>query len=503
MKNKLSSHFLFWLLTLLVFSLVFLATSLKEGMVLDGVVYSAISRNLARSVGSFWIPCYTATVHPAFFEHPPLVFGIQSLFFKVLGESLLIERFYTILTALITGVLIVVIWRMIFQNDLKLRRYSWLPLLLWLILPINAWAYSNNLLENTMGIFTLAAIALMVKDLKKHSYLFAIGSGVMIFLAVFSKGPASFFPAAFYLLAWIIFREMSGRRALVNSLLIVFIPLVLFALLLLYSPARENFTRYISYQIIPSLKGDLLFEGKTRRFFILNILFIYTLPLTVISAALLIYGAIRKRLYLLHSDIFRWSGLLISIGFSASLPMIISPKQNYNYLIPALPYFTLGFGVVIVPIIDSLLSRIRWRERVLRMTAVGLGMILLISLIYSVCRINEVKSPLLINYKYSIVPKRIREWVFPYSAGRARQEEFLISDIHAIGKLLPRGMIISIPDSLWERWNYHAYFARFYNISLDKDNLCRLYLCEKGDRPPSEKYRLVDLSTHMLDLFWY
>jgi 4-amino-4-deoxy-L-arabinose transferase-like glycosyltransferase len=422
-KIKLSNHFLFWLLTLIVFSLVFLAISLKEGMVLDGTAYSAISRNLARSAGSFWAPRYTATVHPAFFEHPPLVFGIQSLFFKVLGESLFVERFYTILTALITGVLIVVIWRMIFQYDRELRRYSWLPLLLWLIFPINAWAYSNNLLENTMGIFTLAAIALMVKDLKKNSYLFAIGSGVMIFLAVFSKGPAAFFPAAFYLIAWIVFRKMYGRRVLANSLIIIFIPVALFSLLLLYPPARENFTRYISYQIIPSLKGDLLFEGKTRRFFILNILFIYTLPMTVISTGLLIYGAKRKRLYLLQGDISRWSVFLILTGFSASLPMIISPKQNYNYLIPALPYFTLGFGVLIVPIIDSLLGRIRWRARVLRITAASLGIILLSSLIYSGCRTDEVKSPLLINYKYSIFPKLIREWVFPYAAGRDRREE--------------------------------------------------------------------------------
>ncbi len=501
MKKILSNHLLFWLLTLIVFSLVFLATSLKEGMVLDGTVYSAISRNLARSAGSFWMPRYTATVHPAFFEHPPLVFGIQSLFFRVLGDSLLVERFYTILTTLITGMLIVVIWRVIFQNDRELRRYSWLPLLLWLILPINAWAYSNNLLENTMGIFTLAAIALMVKDLKEPNYLFAVGSGIMIFLALFSKGPAGFFPAAFYLLAWIVFRDIPGRRVWANSLIILSIPLFLICLLLLYPPARENFTRYISYQIIPSLKGDRLLGGEIRRYFILNNLFIYTLPLTVISIGALFWGVVKKRLSLLRSNIIRWGLLFILIGFSASLPLIISPKQNYNYLIPALPYFSLGFGVLIVPIIDSLLGRIRWRERVLRMTAAGLGLILLISLIYSVGRTDEVKSPLLINYKYSIVPERIREWIFPYAAGRARAEKNLISDIRAIGGRLPRGMIISIPEALWERWDYHAYFARFYDISLDKDNLRRLYLCRKGDQPPSEKYRLADLSTRMLDIY--
>jgi 4-amino-4-deoxy-L-arabinose transferase-like glycosyltransferase len=501
-KIKLSTHLLFWLLTLIVFSLVFLATSLEKGMVLDGVVYSTVARNLARGLGSFWAPQYTATVHRAFFEHPPLVFWIQSLFFRVLGDSLFVERIYSFLTAVITGVLIVLIWRLIFRNDRELRRYTWLPLILWSVLSINSWSYSNNLLENTMGIFTLAAIALMGKGIKQHNYFFSIWAGVLIFLAVFCKGPAGFFPAAFYLLAWIVFREMSGRRALINSLLVLFIPLLILSLLLLYPAARDNFARYISYQIVPSLKGDRLLGGETRRFFILKILFIYTLPLTVIAIGVFIYGAIRKRLYLLRSNILRWSLLLILTGFAASLPMIISPKQNYNYLIPSLPYFTLGLGILIVPIINSFLGSTRWREPEIRKAGALLGIILFISLIYSVSRIKEVKSTLLISYKYSIVPTRLRELIFPYAAGRIRREEVFISDIRAIGGRLPRGTIISIPESLWERWNYHAYFSRFYDISLDKDNIRRLYLCEKGDHPPSDKYRLAPLSTQLLDLYW-
>lgn len=183
------------------------------------------------------------------------------------------------------------------------------------------------------------------------------------------------------------------------------------------------------------------------------------------------YGVIKKRLYLLRRNIIRWSILFILIGLSASLPLIITPKQNYNYLIPSLPYFTLGFGVLIVPIINSFLGRIRWREKVLQKITTILGIILLISLIYSGLQIKDVKSSRLINYKYSIVPNRIRKWIFPYAAGRISREEFLISDIHAIGGLLPRRTIISIPESLWEDWNYHAYFARIYEISLDKDNL--------------------------------
>ena len=43
-----------------------------RGMFLDGVTYASIARNLAEGRGRFWAPHYTATIYPAFHEHPPL-----------------------------------------------------------------------------------------------------------------------------------------------------------------------------------------------------------------------------------------------------------------------------------------------------------------------------------------------------------------------------------------------------------------------------------------------
>ncbi len=60
----------------------------------------------------------------SFHEQPPLVFGIQALFFKLLGNSMYVERFYTFLTACITALLIVVFWKMIFKNDVKQKQLA-------------------------------------------------------------------------------------------------------------------------------------------------------------------------------------------------------------------------------------------------------------------------------------------------------------------------------------------------------------------------------------------
>lgn len=47
---------------------------------------------------------------------PPLGFGIQSLFFRVLGDHIFVERVYTFVTLGITALLIIVLWNQIFKK---------------------------------------------------------------------------------------------------------------------------------------------------------------------------------------------------------------------------------------------------------------------------------------------------------------------------------------------------------------------------------------------------
>ena len=43
------------------------------------------------------------------------------------------------------------IWKEI--NKQEIMYLSWVPLLYWIIVPLNSWACANNILENTMNIF--------------------------------------------------------------------------------------------------------------------------------------------------------------------------------------------------------------------------------------------------------------------------------------------------------------------------------------------------------------
>ena len=43
----------------------------------------------------------------------PLALGIESVFFRVLGDHILVENLYSLFTAIVTGALIVGLWRLL------------------------------------------------------------------------------------------------------------------------------------------------------------------------------------------------------------------------------------------------------------------------------------------------------------------------------------------------------------------------------------------------------
>lgn len=80
------------------------------GMFMDGTIYAAVSRNLAEGVGSLWALHFSEGLFPVFREHPPLVFWLQSLFFRVLGDGFLTERAYDLIVVLATAWLMRSLW---------------------------------------------------------------------------------------------------------------------------------------------------------------------------------------------------------------------------------------------------------------------------------------------------------------------------------------------------------------------------------------------------------
>jgi 4-amino-4-deoxy-L-arabinose transferase-like glycosyltransferase len=114
---------------ILVFSVMIWAVArplFQDGMFVDGLLYATVSRNLALGFGTFWDPYVSQTFMQHFHEQPPLVFWLQSLFFRLDPHSIYPERIYGLFFLLLS------IWGIQkFCKEIS-HQYSFWPIILFL-----------------------------------------------------------------------------------------------------------------------------------------------------------------------------------------------------------------------------------------------------------------------------------------------------------------------------------------------------------------------------------
>ncbi|MBK6994432.1 MAG: hypothetical protein IPH31_05740 [Lewinellaceae bacterium] len=79
------THKVVWLFTAAVLVGLLVPSLVQEGMFLDGVSYACIAKNMAKGMGGFAQPYYTATLYPVCYEQPPFALWLQSLFLEALA----------------------------------------------------------------------------------------------------------------------------------------------------------------------------------------------------------------------------------------------------------------------------------------------------------------------------------------------------------------------------------------------------------------------------------
>lgn len=421
----------YYLFVLALFLLITGYRLFAEGMFVDGVTYACISRNLAEGLGSFWDPHFTATLFPHFHEHPPLAIGLEGMAFRIFGDSLLVERLYSLSAFLITGYIMVLIWKELTGD----KKSGWIPLLLWMFFPMISWAAPSNLLDNTLGIFTTLAIWLALKNHSGRNPFFLVMAGFSLFCGLLVKGPFALFPWVIPFL-WEFSRpHFSLKKAVSGTLILVFstlLPLVL--LVLLSMPARENLEAYWLNQVVASIESV---RTVSSRFYILGILLSeMILPVLIVAAAFRIF---RKHLAAGEITKKRRTMILLAIlGLCGVLPIMISLKQSSFYLLSALPVFALMLALPLHAIIREPLSGIGSNRAKIRIFRFAVLMILAISL---------------------IVP--------PYLAGKNPRDRQELEMIHDFSTVIPPGSTIRIPSALFTDWSLHSYFMRHSHISLD------------------------------------
>jgi len=449
----------------------------RDGMFCDGLYYTTISNNLANGIGSFWQPKFTEMIFPQFYDHPPLVFGIESVFFKLLGNSIYVERIYCFIIFLLAGFLIIKTWHLLVKDQQNLKPYSILALILWILNEDIQMGYANNLLESTMSIFVLLSTFLLFLSLEKKTPLrifYILFASLLLVCAFLCKGFTGLFPLGFFVLYALLYKNISIKTLIVNSAILFVGFGFMIALLLSYEPARNNLSNYMNIQVIGSLSGLRPENSRLSHFHLLGRFFDKNILIILLVSLWIILLKIRN-IFFVSKSIVKKSILLCFIGFSGILPIMLSIKQASYYIIAALPFIYMSVALFVSESVSIRFQQ--WKVNSISYKIFfALSILILISgIIYS-------------SFQWGKIDKR---------------DKSTLIDVHLIGQEIKNEKFVSFKNRNFDG-TLSAFFFRHYKISLNspKEDLRNYEIIEKSiDTITNPKYKLVNLPTIKYNLY--
>ena len=411
-----------------LFGCIVAAPLFSDGMFLDGVIYAAVSNNMALGIGHFWEPHLSNTLFDSFYEHPPLAMGLESLWFKLFGSSIYVERFYSLACFFINARIIVEIWREL-TNDKSL---SFLPLLFFILIPDIQWSFSNNLLENTMMIFCCLSFYFLIKHLKTARIAFLVLSGFLLYLSILSKGFVGLYLWGFPIFSWFFLRNSSFIRSIQNTFILLCSTLLPLLILYLFLPLGwESFISYIEEQVVNSLQNV---QTVNSRFEIIYI-FLYQIAIATSLSIVIWLFVRRKAAPPSQPEEKKYGYILLCLVAGGVLPILISLKQRGFYILTVYPFYSLAMALLLKPYIKFLVQKLRLKTvQNLKIGAYALGGL---ALVLSAIQFKKI--------------------------GRDKSELELI---YFIQENLPKGITIDLANEFKENWSLHAYAARHGQFNL-------------------------------------
>lgn len=421
----------FWLFLIGLFFILVSNSLLTEGMFFDGVTYASISRNMAEGEGTFWNPYYTQTLYPEFRQHPPLALGLEALAFKAFGDHWWVEKAYSVLTFLLSGFLIALIWKRTTNN----LRWAWLPLLLWLAMPLVSWSVTNNLLENTMSVFVLLSVYLMIVSYQWNHKIWLILSAVTLLLAFLCKGFTGLFPLVFPILYCAFDQKRKWIQGPIDSMILLVCLAIFVGIMFLAFPQSLPYLKhYIQLQVVG---GGLHEATVSTRFYIVFSLLQQMLIPYVIAMTLVICktkNKVNRKVFEFPPD-KTWFYIFLILGLLGVLPIMVSVKQRDFYMLAALPFFALACGHITLSMVNTLMLKIT--PNLHKWLTLGANCILLMGIILNLLHIGK------------------------YGRDKALIEEVKQRIAEAHGETM-----FEITPKEYTQWAMHAYYMRYGKISL-------------------------------------
>ncbi|WP_420457931.1 hypothetical protein [Neolewinella sp.] len=339
---------------------------LRDGMFIDGLVYTNLAKNIYQGVGSFWAPLVD-TGGPVFYDHPPLLPYLESLFFHLFGNHRHTEDIYN---ATVFGLTVFFMYRIWVSAAGKSNRsHFFFPLLLFALSQEVQLRYPNAMLECGMTLVLLVFTFLYLRWYPRRPVVATLLAGVGAFFAFLCKGPVGLFLLGLPLLHALLVE----RRRYTGAILLPLLSMgMCFGALFLLEPAAFEFTRhYLDQQVLSALLGERIENVAASRLAIL-----WSLINTNIPAILLCLLLLRVRR---TRDSAHWHQLgymFVLVGATAILPIVVSIKQAAYYQIPSLPYLFIGLSLLLLPrlkqVVQFLYSSLATRRALTSIASVGI-----------------------------------------------------------------------------------------------------------------------------------
>lgn len=466
-----SKYIPFWLMSLAIGIILVVPHLIQEGMFMDGNLYLSVAKNLSLGIGTFWNPIFSDSWEIAgrntFHEQPPLFFGIEALWFKIFGYGLLVERFFSLFTAFVTAFIINKIWKSTNKDQPEFYKVNWIPFLYWVSIPLVFWAFHNNVIENTLSIFTLLSVFFIIKFHEKSNYIYLLLAGCIIFAASLTKGVPGLFPLSTIGIYWLVYRKNSLLRTIMDTLLLSGIVVIIYVIILFTSDvAFDSLEFYFQKRLLGRINND---PTVNSRFWVLARIIGDIAPMMGLSLLFFFIGKWKKTSFTINKNHVLFFLLL---GIAGSVPLMLTMVQKGFYFVPALPYFALAFAFISAPPLLSFIHKINIKAKGFKIFTA----LVLIGFIGSI--------------GYSIT-----------QVGGTNQDQDTLNDVRLIGTKVPHFSSIKTDNSVYFNWGLQTYFMRYYNICLDPNMDSSCYILKKKNEKPEENYILINLETRQYDLY--
>ncbi len=473
-------HSLWRTVTLGIILAIYLPRFLTEGLDNDGLTYASVARNMAVGAGSCWRPYLVRaesywipteqTPDNVFYGHPPVLFFLESLLYRLLGDQWYVEKLFSALSFALLLAGCGRAWQVLFPAE-PLRAFSWLPVL-WVA---TAWqvrfAASNNLLNVPQAACCVWALAAMVRGLRTPAWTAWTWALVWSFAAFLCKGPFAFFLWAVPGLYWLVFERTAARllpRAAQTAGLVLGFAALL-GLLLVYTPAREFLGEYFRRQVLAVWSGNRVerfsgTEGPWGRFYIAGVMVLNVAPM-LLSTLVMVR---RTRPLEPEAQTGLW---LCTVGLAATLPMLLIDKQFAHYVVTGTPCFALGFAAWQVRFWQESFERTSLTAHDLQ-AALGAAVLGFAGLTYLTFQLNFSGTPRLMQTRIAEIKAHSK---LPYNQ---------------------RVGILSVPD-IQNDYYLNLYLQRYRRIELTPQTARTPYLLTYAN--PREFARAQALGYHRID----